>query len=137
MSYSTTQTLIDRFGEQELIQLSDRDHSGQLDHSVLERANDDATGEIDGFLGDRYTLPLSPPPRVIVVYAADIARYRLYDEGAPEQVQTRYDHAIKMLTLIAEGKVSLGATPGGDQIGSEPQDAQFSPGRRVMPGGGY
>lgn len=137
MSYSTTQTLIDRFGEQELIQLTDRDNSGQLDHSVIERANDDATGEIDGFLGGRYALPLDPAPRIIVVYAADIARYRLYDEGAPDQVQTRYDHAIKMLTLIADGKVSLGATPGGDQINSEPNDVQMDTGRRVMPGGGY
>jgi len=135
--YSTTQTLIDRFGEDELIQITDRNNSGQLDHAVLERANNDATGEIDGFLGDRYTLPLASVPRILNVYAADIARYKLYDDGAPEQVQKRYDHAIRMLELIASGKVSLGATPGGDQITTEPQDVQMDTGRRVMPGGGF
>ena len=108
MSYCTPQDLIDRFGEDELTQLTDRDALGTLDHAVIERAIDDATAEIDSYLGGRYQLPLNPVPRILTTYAADIARYRLYDEAAPDQVQRRYDDAQKFLRAAAKGEITLG-----------------------------
>lgn len=107
--YGSIQALIDRFGERELIQISDR--TGQadgVDDAVANRALEDAGAEIDGYLAGRYTLPLSTVPRVLVNVACDIARYRLYDDRVTEAVQKRYEDAIKFLTLVSTGKVGLG-----------------------------
>ena len=42
MSYCTRQNLIDRFGEPELIQLTDLDNLGVIDDTVLNQAISDA-----------------------------------------------------------------------------------------------
>lgn len=115
MTYCTPQDLIDRFGEDELLQLTDRDALGTLDHEVIERAIADAGAEIDSHLGGRYQLPLHPVPRILTTYAADIARYRLYDEQATDQVQRRYDDARKFLQAASKGDVTLGIDANGGQ----------------------
>ncbi|HJW81951.1 MAG TPA: DUF1320 domain-containing protein, partial [Acidiferrobacterales bacterium] len=107
MPYVTQQKLIDRFGETEMIQLTDRNNAGTVDAAVLDQAIADAGAEIDGYLAGRYQLPLAVTPSILVLYAGDIARYRLYDDGATEEVRKRYEDAIKFLRLAAEGKVRL------------------------------
>ena len=109
MPYVTQQKLIDRFGETEMIQLTDRNNAGTVDAAVLDQAIADAGAEIDGYLAGRYQLPLAVTPSILVLYAGDIARYRLYDDGATEEVRKRYEDAIKFLRLAAEGKVRLRA----------------------------
>lgn len=108
MPYATKQDLIDRFGEQELIELTDRDNSGAIDDTVLDQALADANEEIDTYVGARYRLPLSTVPQILVRWCADIARYHLYDEAAPEQVQKRYDGVRGSMKMLAEGKTTLG-----------------------------
>jgi len=130
MTYATKQQMIDRFGQDELIQLTDRSGAGVIDDVVLDQALADADAEIDGYLAGRYQLPLGSVPPILVVYACDIARYRLYDDAATEQVSRRYQDAVRFLRLAADGKVQLG--PASD--GSEPQPADgasmVSDGRR-------
>jgi phage gp36-like protein len=109
MPYVTQQNLVDRFGEAELIQLTDRENTGAIDAVVLTQAIADAGAEIDGYLAGRYQLPLASTPSILVLYAGDVARYRLYDDGATEEVRKRYEDVIKFLRLAAEGKVRLGA----------------------------
>lgn len=108
MPYATTQDLIDRFSEEELIQLTDRDSTGVIDADVLARALADTDGEIDGYLSGRYALPLAEVPPVLVWVASDISRYHLYDDAAPDQVRTRYEDARRYLEKVADGKVQLG-----------------------------
>lgn len=107
MSYCTRQNLIDRFGEPELIQLTDRDNLGVIDDTVLNQAISDADAEINGYL-TAYTLPLANVPANLVRIAGDIARYYLYADQCVEQVETRYNNAIKYLQLIGKGQISLG-----------------------------
>jgi phage gp36-like protein len=109
MAYVTQQQLIDRFGEAELIQLTDRENTGAIDAVVLAQAIGDAGAEIDGYLASRYQLPIAPPPAILTLYAGDIVRYRLYDDGATEEVRKSYDDAIKFVRLVGEGKLRLGA----------------------------
>lgn len=109
MPYATQQQLIDRFGEAELIQLTDRNNVGAIDTTVLNQAIADAGAEIDGYLAGRYQLPLATVPVILALYCGDITRYRLYDDGATEEVRKRYEDAMKFLRLVAEGKVRLGA----------------------------
>ncbi|MEX2524449.1 MAG: DUF1320 domain-containing protein [Gammaproteobacteria bacterium] len=118
--YTTKQEMIDRFGEPELIQLTDRDGSaGAIVDDVLDQALTDADSEIDSYLAVRYSLPLPETPRVIKRIAADIARWHLYDDSAPEDIRNRYKDAVKLLEGIRDGKVALGLSdlPAGQGAG--------------------
>jgi phage gp36-like protein len=106
MSYCTKQNLIDRFGETELIQRTDRAGTGVINDAVLNEAIADADAEIDGYL-TTYALPLQTVPAVMERIACDIARYYLFGDGMIEQIKTRYDNAIKYLNLVAKGTISL------------------------------
>lgn len=109
MSYAVKQDMIDRFAQSELIQLTDRSGAGlAIDDVVLGRALADTDAEIDGYLMGRYTLPLTNTPKMLTSVACDIARYRLYDDRVTEQVEKRYNDAVKLLRLIGEGKLSIG-----------------------------
>lgn len=82
---------------------------------IIDAAVEDAEGEIDGYLAKRYSVPLAAVPKVINKFAKDIAVYNLYsrigidESGEEKNYLNRYHSAIKFLTLVAEGKVSLGA----------------------------
>lgn len=109
MTYATQSDMVVRFGEAEMIQLTDRSPAATaIDAIVLQRALIDASAEIDAHLMARYRLPLASLPRLLVNAACDIARYRLYDDRCPEHVQKRYDNAMKLLQQISAGKLQLG-----------------------------
>lgn len=108
MTYATQQDLIDRFGSQELLELSDRSRSGAIDGAVVARALGDAEAEINGYLSAKFTLPLDPVPDTIARIASDIARYYLYDDRATEVVRDRYNNAIKFLKGVVAGDISIG-----------------------------
>lgn len=134
MAYATQQDMIDRFAEDELIQLTDRHNTGAVDVAILNQALADADARIDGYLQGRYTLPLSPVPLTLKRLACDIARYFLYDNRATEQVSKGYDDAVGFLKKVASGEISLGvdaaqaqpAAGGGPQI--DAPDRVFSGG---------
>lgn len=114
MSYASQADMEARFGERELINLTDRTGQGAVDVSVLERALADASAEIDGFLAARYELPLSSTPVVLVRICADLARYYLHDDHAPDQVVERRKAAVATLRSLSRGEVSLGMSDTGD-----------------------
>lgn len=113
MTYATEADLSDRFGAVELAQLTDRDAGLVIDTAVLGRALADADAEIDSYLAARYALPLATTPTVLVRLAADMARYRLYDDRVTEAVRNRYQDAVSLLKRLASGEVRLdgAATP--------------------------
>lgn len=128
MSYAIAADLIARYGETEIIQLSDRLGDGILDAGVVDQALADAGAVIDGYLSGRYALPLLPVPAILVGYACDLARERLYKDAAPEIVVKRADDARRFLALVGQGKLSLGVTP-------EPVHdtvVHFEPGQKVF-----
>lgn len=116
MSYAVQADLVGRFSEQEIIQLTDRQGLGVIDVDVLQQALLDADAEIDGYIGSRVTLPLTTVPRILVGYACDIARYKLYADDATEQVRLRYQDAIKFLALVGQGKLSLGVDTANEPV---------------------
>lgn len=145
MNYATVQDMIDRYGEPEMIQLTDPDILA-VQASKAQRALDDAQAFADSFVGRVYRLPLpgcsqpapvpgephavqwvAPPQLTRVV--CDVARYYLYSNLAPEhEVYLRYKAAQQELAQIAEGKVVLscpwGGTPGALVAGNAPGDAE-------------
>jgi phage gp36-like protein len=110
MPYASLSDMITRYGEKELINLTDRSSPrlNAVDAAILVQAFFDADAEIDGYLAVRYTLPLPHTPPVLMRIACDITRYRLYDKAATEEVRNRYTDAVKWLAAIARGLVSLG-----------------------------
>jgi phage gp36-like protein len=111
MSYATLQDLIDRFGEQRLIELTDPDAQFIVDDKI-DRALADAEGDIDTHLELRYALPLPTVPTALTRIACDLARYYLYGDAAPELVVKRYDAAMRFLRSLADGTVQLGVPDG-------------------------
>ncbi len=135
MTYATQQDLIDRYGEEELLQLTDRANTGSIVAAVVNKALADADAEIDSYLAARYALPLATVPEVVVRLASDMARFYLYDDRATEGVSKRYDNAVKLLRSIASGAASIGvdsahaqpATDGGPSV--DGNDRAFTTGR--------
>ncbi len=106
--YATVADLVARFGEREIAQRSSRDGRDVIDEAVVGQALADANAEAHGYIATRYPVPFSPVPPLLVRVVCDIARYRLYDDAAPEEVRKRYEDAARLLTRIADGSVSIG-----------------------------
>ncbi len=155
MQYATVQDLVDRFGEREMIQLTDLEiQSVQADK--VQRAIDDAQAFADAYVGKAYSLPLTgctkpapapgdvhavlmvPPPQLTRI-VCDVARYYLYQALAPEhEVYLRYKADDLELQAIDNGAAVLacpwGGSPGTLVSGTAPGEGEvlygFSP-RRV------
>lgn len=95
-SIITRQDLIDRFGEDELVLLTDREGRGVIDDEVLNRAIEDAEAETAAYI-QAAGLVLPSPPKVLVIKVCDIARYYLHDNGETQVVLDRYKQAIAWL----------------------------------------
>lgn len=122
MPYATLQQLTDRYGEEMLVQLTDRavPATGLVDAAVVARAIADADALIDGFLAGRYALPLAATPALVADLGAAIAVYRLHREVASDKVTADYRDALKTLGAIAAGSVRLdvaGVEPAGSGSG--------------------
>lgn len=110
MTYATQANMITRFGEDEVIALTDRANVGTVDSAVLAGALAEADAEIDPYLAPRHPLPLASVPKILTGYACDIARYRLCGAGVTETdaIRNRYKDAVRFLESVASGKIGLG-----------------------------
>lgn len=105
--YATEADLVARFGESiENLKLMHEVDAEKGSQAVLE-AIQDATEEINGHIGGRYSLPLPNVPSNLKRMACDIARYRLYFEQPTEEVRKRYEDAIAFLKRVADNKAHL------------------------------
>jgi phage gp36-like protein len=140
--YATSADMIARFGELELIQLTDVDNVPpsvvDVDRVTLKLA--DAAAFVDGYVGQVYKLPLrgcrKPPvapavepeyvaPPVLTRLTCDVARYYLHTDLAPEnEVYRRFKAATAELERIAAGNALLACPWGGsagDLVASDRQ----------------
>lgn len=110
MTYATQTDMVARFGEPELVQLTDRFDAplGLIDAAVLGQALAQADAEADSYIATRVALPLATVPARLVDVACDLARYHLYTHAVPDHVANRYQAALDWLRMVARGVVSLG-----------------------------
>lgn len=109
--YATADDFVLRIGEQQAIELTDRDRTGEINQQVLAVALTDSSSQIDGYLLGRYTLPLASIPDNLIRICCDIARYRLVSMSevtTTDEIIERYKLSLKELEQIASGKISLG-----------------------------
>lgn len=127
MTYAQTSDLIARFGETELVQLTDRANKPPttVNQDTVGRALGDATSLIDGYLSKVYGLPLASVPSNLVKMCCDIARYYLAGKAAEKDgaVARAYNEAVLWLKDVANGRVKL------DDGGAAPEPAEGSAGR--------
>jgi phage gp36-like protein len=114
MSYITYNDLVNAFGEGEIIALSDRDRDGLQDDGIIDEAIAFADSHIDGYLRERYSVPLTNCPANLQGMACDFARYRLYQDQPTELVQNRYDVGCFFLKDVARGLVQLDTSDASD-----------------------
>jgi len=146
MDYATADDMLARFGEAELIALTDKADNAQIKPERIERALGDAQAFVDGYLGQTYQLPLAGcakptgnparpvervAPPLLTRIVCDVARYYLYDDLAPEhEVARRYGQASGTLGDIALGKAALACPWGGEagvRLASHAVRYHFSP----------
>ena len=118
MTYAEASHMVDRFGERELIQLTVRpgvQPAAAVDGDRLGAALKDGFDLINGYLGKRYPLPLSPVPSLAVRWNCDLARWFLQPGQAPEMVKANYERTLEELRQAADGELSLGLEEGQGQ----------------------
>ena len=110
MSYATQAQMIARFGEEDLIRLTDRADPplDAIDSSVLSAAQADAKAIIDSYVATRYTIPLAATPLLLTQIECDMAWYILQRSRPTDDATSRNTAALATLLLLSNGKVSLG-----------------------------
>ncbi len=109
--YATINDFISRVGEFQVMELTDRENTGEVNQAVLTIALSDSSSQIDGYLVGRYKLPLKTIPQNLTRICCDLTRYRLAsmsDVSITEEIIERYKLSLCELESIASGKVSLG-----------------------------
>ena len=162
MPYITTAELAERPGSREIALLATSDGAATVDYALMDatlrgqdrsawQADDiaqadaalqrvqDAIAEadalIDGYLGKRYTLPLSSPPGILTTWARAIVRYKLHGDRLSTEgndpIVRDYKDALKFLEQIAAGKFSLGIEDPSSQ-GNGLGEVRIDPGKKVF-----
>lgn len=116
MPYATKDNLVARFGESEIENLQAM-HSDP--ENAVKNALQDATEEIDSYVGVKYPLPLSDIPAALERIACDIARYYLYFQEPTEEVKNRYKSGIRFLERVANGSCTLPVLNSDREVTSE------------------
>lgn len=139
MAYAAKSDMLTRFGEGEVIALTDRANLGVIDDALLDGALAEATAEIEPYLAPRHALPLANVPKIVTGFACDIARYRLCGSGVTltDDIRDRYKDAIKFFEQVAKGVIGLGldaanapAQPANTVQFSDPSGRVFGRGNR-------
>jgi phage gp36-like protein len=115
MAYATLADLLDRAGDEEILQVADRDGDGTADPDVIASAIATAESEINGYIGARYRLPLASVPDLVTTWAVSIARYHLHRDGAPDHVVRDWKSAMDGLRDVSRSLVSMPVSEGGEQ----------------------
>lgn len=134
MPYAIKADMVSRFGEGEVIALTDRANLGTIDDVVLDGALAEAGSEIDPYLAPRHRLPLATVPKIVTGFACDIARYRLCGSGVTltDDIRNRYKDAVRFFGTVADGKIGLGLDPTSNPV-APANTVQFSaPSERVF-----
>ncbi|WP_375227504.1 gp436 family protein [Roseobacter sp. S98] len=127
MPYTTLSDLTARFGENLLVQLTDRGDvaTDTIDQTVIDQAISDTDALIDGYLAKRYALPMAAVPPLVASLALDIAIYKLHIFEANPKIEADYKAAMKSLEGIAAGSVTL-PVEGAEAAGSGSSGARLT-----------
>lgn len=130
MSYISLTDILNRVSENELIRLTTNSATAtSVAATPVNEAIEDAEGEIDSYIGKRYSVPLSDVPKVIVRHAVSIAVYYLYSSKGTgrndDNIKDNYDNAITFLKDVATGRAVLQGAVSQSELS---KDSSYRPG---------
>jgi phage gp36-like protein len=131
--YADIDDMTTRFGEQELLELTDANLTGTVNAAVVQTAICDATELINGYVAGRYRVPLAPVPDMVRRWCCDIARFYLHNVAVPDAVKAGHDAALQGLREVARGVVQLQAA--GAETSSASGEAVLAVGSRIFTDG--
>ncbi len=107
--YCSQADLVERFGVQELAQLTDETAAASPDATEITNACDEATSLIDSYVARRYVTPLDPVPTIVRKWACDLARKFLWkDRAGPDSVVSiNADAVMAQLRDVSRGTAAL------------------------------
>lgn len=110
--YCAVDDLITAIGEQTVVELSnDNEEATEIDDEVAGGHILKADNLIDGYLREKYALPLTTVSNIIKDISIDLAVYFLYtrrsDHGVPEEVKDKYKDRIALLKDIQKSNFIL------------------------------
>lgn len=136
MAYAAKADLLKYLSETKLIQLTSE--TDTEDDTVITQALNDASAEIDRYVGKRYQVPLVDIPDAVKAACAHIAIYWLYTRreevfqtGVPEARMKAYESQISWLKMVARGEATLGEIPE-EQAVSAATTPEYEAETRVM-----
>ena len=115
--YLSITEFVANFGLDEVVRMTDVAGDGRIDRDLLVNALAAAQALADAYVAARFTVPLVSPPQLVKTIVADLARARLYPNGAPEGVGDAAKAATALLVQIGAGKLQL---PGIDAAAETP-----------------
>jgi phage gp36-like protein len=120
----TKQEMIDRYGDQALIDLTDHiePYTNTIVDPVLNAAILDATAQVTSFIAGRYRLPLASTPNALKRPVATIVYYILHKTRVTDDARKEYEDALRYLSQISRGEVRLDIE--GQEPSSAPADAR-------------
>lgn len=124
---------VQRFGLDETVRMTDERGDGRIGKDLLVGALVAAQAIVEGAIGARYSLPLDDVPQLVKVWIGDIARARLYPNGAPDGIEGPAKAAMRSLERIEDGKSSLPGAPSAPP--SDEGGVSFHSGGRSYPDG--
>ncbi|GHU14857.1 hypothetical protein FACS189441_5560 [Betaproteobacteria bacterium] len=116
-----------RFGEAEMRQIAP-------EPELLAQALADGSSEVEVVMNALGKRLIEPYPNIIVSIAANLARWYLYEDHVPEEVQKRAENARALLKRLARGEIVLGVAAAEDLPDAEKPVSQGSvtKGRSLM-----
>lgn len=113
MAYIVQADLTEVLSAVTLLQLTDDEKNGTQVAARVASAISSSEGEINGYLGVRYVVPVAGiVPPLIRKWDLDITNYFLHQRRrVPDDVRQAYEDAISRLRDVAAGKMTLGIAP--------------------------
>lgn len=110
MSYSTQDDIEKLIPAADLADLTSEDSS--VDAAVVADCIAKADAEIDGYLGIKYQVPLSPVPDLVKAMSVDLAIYNLHKRRPlmpmPDTVKMAYGDRVSFLKQVVAGNATIG-----------------------------
>lgn len=133
VSYASHAELLTSMSQDVLDQLS-IESGGSQDNATVDAVLVDASRMMDGYLGERYVIPIvgAVPLSVLRPYCKDIARYLLFERRTNGKydagLQATYLGALKFLQLVATRKAGI---PGAAELIAAPDTGDTTMGSQV------
>lgn len=109
-AYATLADLLDRYTHRDILDIAFRndDDRDEINEDAVNLALEQASSEIDEYIGARYKLPLTAVSPQLVQICSHIARYYMERGERTKAAVMDYQRSIERLEAVRDGDATLG-----------------------------